>query len=79
MFARILVLVLVVAVAWAVVARASTAAGPDRVYTVQAGDTLWSIATSRYGGDPRSGVWKLEQRNGLSGRPLVAGTRIVLP
>jgi LysM repeat protein len=79
MFARILVLVLVVAVAWAVVARASTAAGPDRVYTVKPGDTLWSIATSRYGGDPRSGVWKIEQRNGLSGRQLVAGTRIVLP
>ena len=79
MFARILMLVLVVAVAWAVVARASTAAGPDRVYTVKPGDTLWSIASSRYGGDPRSGVWKIEQRNGLSGRPLVAGARIVLP
>lgn len=79
MFARILVLVLVVAVAWAVVARASTAAGPDRVYTVKTGDTLWSIASSRYGGDPRSGVWRIEQRNGLSGRPLVAGARIVLP
>ena len=79
MFARILVLVLVVAVAWAVVARASTAAGPERLYTVKPGDTLWSIATSRYGGDPRSGVWKIEQRNGLSGRQLVAGTRIVLP
>ena len=49
MFARILVLVLVVAVAWAVVARASTAAGPDQVYTVKAGDTLWSIASSRSG------------------------------
>jgi hypothetical protein len=40
MFARILMLVLVVAVAWAVVARASTAAGPDQVYTVKPGDTL---------------------------------------
>jgi len=79
MFARILALVLVVAVAWAVVARASTAAGPDQVYTVKPGDTLWTIASSRYGGDPRSGVWKIEQRNGLAGRPLVAGSRIVLP
>jgi len=79
MFARILLLVLVATIAWAVVARASTAAGPDRVYTVKPGDTLWSIASSRYGGDPRSGVWKIEQRNGLSGRPLVAGARIVLP
>jgi LysM repeat protein len=79
MFARILVLALVVAVAWAVVARASTAAGPDRVYTVKPGDTLWSIATSRYGGDPRSGVWKIEQRNGLGGGTIRAGQRLVLP
>ncbi len=79
MFARILVLVLLVAVAWAVVARASTAAAPEQVYTVQPGDTLWSIAADRYGGDPRSGVWKIERRNGLAGRPLTAGARIVLP
>lgn len=79
MFARILVLVLVVAVAWAVVARASTAARPERVYTVQPGDTLWSIASTRYGADLRGGVWKIEERNGLAGRPLMAGARIVLP
>lgn len=79
MFARILVLALVVAVAWAVVARASTAAEPERAYLVKPGDTLWSIASARYGGDPRSGVWKIERRNGLAGRPLVAGRRIVLP
>jgi LysM repeat protein len=79
MFARILMLVLVVAVAWAVVARASTAAGPERVYTVKPGDTLWSIAVDRYGGDPRSAVWKIERRNGLAGRPLIAGARLVLP
>ena len=79
MFARVLVLALLVAVAWAVVARASTAAGPERTYTVRSGDTLWSIASERYGGDPRAGVWKLEQHNGLKGRALVAGQRIVLP
>jgi LysM repeat protein len=79
MFARILVLVLLAALVWAVIARASTAAGPERTYVVQPGDTLWSIASERYGGDPRSGVWKIERRNGLAGRPLVAGRRIVLP
>jgi hypothetical protein len=79
MFARILVLVLLAALLWAVVARASTAAGPERAYVVQPGDTLWSIASERYGGDPRNGVWKIERRNGLEGRPLVAGRRIVLP
>jgi LysM repeat protein len=79
MFARILVLVLVVAVAWAVVARASTAAGPEHTYTVKSGDTLWSIAASRYGGDPRGGVWKITQRNGLHGASIRAGQRLVLP
>ena len=79
MFARILVLVLLAALVWAVIARASTAAGPERTYVVQPGDTLWSIASERYGGDPRSGVWKIERRNELEGRPLVAGRRIVLP
>jgi LysM repeat protein len=78
-FARILVLALVVAVAWAVVARASTAAGPERVYTVRPGDTLWSIASTRYGGDPRGAVWKIEQRNGVSGATIRAGQRLVLP
>ena len=79
MFARILVLVLLAALVWAVVARASTAAGPERTYVVKPGDTLWSIASERYGGDPRSGVWKIERRNGLQRLPLVAGRRIVLP
>lgn len=79
MFARIVVLMLVVAVGWAVVARASTAAGSDRVYTVKPGDTLWSIASGRYGGDPRGGVWKIEQRNGVTAGTIRAGQRLVLP
>ena len=79
MFARVLVLALLVAVVWAVVARASTAAGPEEAYVVRPGDTLWSIAAERYGGDPRRGVWEIERRNGLSGRTLVAGRTIVLP
>jgi nucleoid-associated protein YgaU len=79
MFARVLVVALLVAVAWAVVARASTAAGAEAAYTVRPGDTLWSIAAHRYGGDPRSGVWKIEQRNGLSARTIRAGQTLVLP
>jgi LysM repeat protein len=79
MFARILVLAVLVAVTWAVVARASTAAGPDAPYRVQAGDTLWSIALDRYGGDPRGGVWKIERRNGLSGATIRPGQMLVLP
>lgn len=79
MFARILLIALVVAVAWAVVARASTAAGPERAYVVKSGDTLWSIAARVYGGDPRSGVWKIEQRNGLHGGVILPGQRLALP
>ena len=79
MFARILVLVLVGAVAWAVVARASPAAGPDRVHTVQPGDTLWSIAAERYEGDPREGVWRLQKRNGLADAALTPGMVLHLP
>ena len=79
MFARLLLIALVVAVAWAVVARASTAAGPERSYVVQPGDTLWAIAAHAYGGDPRGGVWKLERRNGLDGEAIHPGQRLVLP
>jgi len=79
MFVRIVVAAVLVAVAWAVVARASTAAAPEGSYVVRPGDTLWSIATSRYGGDPRRRVWEIEQRNRLAGRALVAGQRLVLP
>lgn len=79
MFARILLVVLIVAVAWAVVARASPATGPERVYIVRPGDTLWSIAVRRYRGDPRAGVWTIEQRNGLRGGAIRPGERLMLP
>ena len=79
MFARVLVLALFVAVLWAVVARASTAAGPERVYVVKSGDTLWSIASERYAGDPRRAVWRITQRNGVVGGRVLAGQRLVLP
>jgi LysM repeat protein len=79
MFARVLVIVLAAALAWAVIARASSAAGAEETYIVRSGDTLWSIAAVRYGGDPRRGVWLIEQRNGFRGRTLVAGQPLVLP
>jgi LysM repeat protein len=79
MFGRIVIVVLVAAVLWAVLAR-DTSAGPHPHYhTVRQGETLWSIAAESYGGDPREGVWKLQTRNELPGTTIVPGQRLLLP
>jgi LysM repeat protein len=78
-FARIVIVILVAAVAWAVVARDTGASGPERSYVVRPGDTIWSIVEARYAGDPREGVWKLQRRNELDGTTIVPGQRLVLP
>ena len=79
MFVRVAAVVLAAVVAWAVFARPSTGAGPERVYVVRATDTLWSIAESHYAGDPRDAVWHLRERNRLDGTTIVPGQRLVLP
>jgi nucleoid-associated protein YgaU len=79
MFARTLILVVTAAFLWAVFARPSGASGPEHSYRVKAGDTLWSIAAARYAGDPREGVWKIQQRNHLSGATITPGLKLVLP
>jgi nucleoid-associated protein YgaU len=79
MFARIVVIValVVVAVAWG--ARRSDSAGREQTYLVRAGDTLWTIAASHYGGDTREGVWRLQNRNHLTGTLVRPGEKLVLP
>lgn len=79
MFARLLVVAASAALAWGVVARGSGGTGRDAVYLVRPSDTLWSIAASHYGGDPREGLWKLQRRNHLTGTLLRPGQRLVLP
>ena len=80
MFGRIALIVLVATfLGWSVMTRTVESAGPAQVYVVQPGDTLWSIASTRYAGDPREGVWKLQRRNELAGSTIMPGQRLVLP
>jgi LysM repeat protein len=78
MFGRIVMVVLLGLVMWAVFARSSDASGPERRYVVQPYDTLWSIASARHA-DPREGVWELRERNGLEGTLIVPGQVLVVP
>ena len=79
MFVKLLIVAALAAVVVGSAVRTSHGAGPERVYVVKPTDTLWSIAARTYAGDPREGVWKLEQRNGLHGGVIHAGQRLVLP
>jgi LysM repeat protein len=79
MFPRLLVLLLAVSLVVGVVARPSGGAGKPVRYVVKPTDTLWSIASARYGGDPRQGVWELQHRNHLHGTTIVAGQSLLLP
>jgi LysM repeat protein len=78
-FVRIVVLVLLAVFLWAVFARDTGAGAHPRHHTVRAGETLWAIAVANYAGDPREGVWKLQQRNRLSSSTIRPGQRLVLP
>ena len=79
MFVKFLGVLLAALVVWAIAAHSSTGAGRPQVYTVKPYDTLWSIATSHYGGDPRDAIYRLEQRNGLDGTVVRPGQKLVLP
>ena len=60
-------------------ARAAGDGGAEVRYVVAPGDTLWAIAAERYGGDPREGVWRVQERNGLAGPALTPGMVLYLP
>ena len=60
-------------------ARPSVGATPETRYVVQPGDTLWDIAVELYGGDPREGVWKLQEANELEESTLAPGQVILVP
>jgi LysM repeat protein len=79
MFGKLIVLVCVAALAVGLAARGSSGAGPKRTYVVKPGDTLWSVAQHTYAGDPRQGVWELQQRNHLASATIVPGQKLVVP
>jgi LysM domain len=79
MFVRVILLLTAAALVVAVAARQSSGAGHPQLYRVHAGDTLWSIATAHYAGDPREAVWNIERRNHLGGTTIAAGELLVLP
>jgi LysM repeat protein len=79
MFPRLLVIAVAAALALGAAVHGSSGAGRPQLYVVKPTDTLWSIAAKHYRGDPREGVWKLEQRNGVDAAALRVGQRLVLP
>jgi hypothetical protein len=79
MFGRFVILLLAIALLVGIVARPSGGAGRPASYVVKPTDTLWTIATSHYAGDPREGIWKLQHQNHLTGTTLVPGQRLLLP
>jgi LysM repeat protein len=79
MFGKLLIVLCAAALAVGLAAHSSSGAGPKRGYVVQPGDTLWSVAQKMYGGDPRAGIWKIEQRNHLAAATIFPGEKLVLP
>jgi len=79
MFVKFIGVLLAGLVIWVIEAHSSNGAGKPQLYTVKPYDTLWSIASSHYGGDPRAAIYRLEQRNGLDGTVVRPGQKLVLP
>jgi hypothetical protein len=59
--------------------RPSSGASGEAPYVVRPGDTLWRLADERFGGDPREGVWRIKERNGLLSASLQPGMILYLP
>ena len=76
---RLLGLIALLALALVLSNARAAGVGAEVRYVVEPGDTLWSIAAERYGGDPRKGVWRVQERNELAGARLTPGMVLYLP
>ena len=79
MFAKLLIVLTLAALAVGLVAHSSQGAGKEHTYVVRPADTLWSIAERSHAGDVRQAVWEIEQRNHLRSATLQPGQRLRLP
>jgi nucleoid-associated protein YgaU len=57
----------------------SESARLPRSHTVHSGETLWSIASAAYSGDPRTHIDAIVDRNALGNAPIQPGEVLVLP
>jgi hypothetical protein len=79
MFARIAIMLGVAVFVWSALVRPAGSHGPRQVHVVKPYETLWSIASTRYAGDTRDAIYRIQQANHLGGSTLHAGQRLVLP
>lgn len=79
MFAKLLIVLTLAALAVGLVAHSSQGAGRERTYVVRPTDTLWSIAERGHAGDVREVVWEIERRNHLRSAALQPGQKLRLP
>jgi Tfp pilus assembly protein FimV len=57
----------------------SSGARPPRAHVVRPGETVWSIASRAYDGDPRAHVEQILQSNRLATASVRVGQTLVLP
>ena len=80
MFVRIaFVTLLVIVLAWSVLARVSEATGTPHAVPRQAGRHALVDRRRHYHGDPRQAVWGIQRENGLAGTSLTPGQVLLLP